>query len=531
MWLAVVSLLCGLHAVAAVSEDVGFRQWLADNHAQKLAQPQMTNTSLSVITRDDGSLGLAEVPDELKRPFKLAYYNAMDPTQTEETVQYVMGTIMPAAASLFRRFIRVRYPSGKLRFENETDLEGFPIPTGPNGDGIDADLLIKVTSYPVDTEFCKSSLAAALPVVYETLTRRALFGQVWMCQIQPRYDFSSNLATVLHELTHVIGIADQLFPQFFGYNSGVNDIIGDVQLGPPLPFFVEPRDGIVTDNTVREARLHTGCPTLTAALLENDVGVGAHWDLRVFRGELMNPAGVNDGFHISRHVMTDLSLGLMQDSGWYDVKYGSGGFNSYGWQGGCEFANGTFRSAFEDPAAKRYLCSPRQFREYVCLHDFSGDGTCDTLASIDNFYTAVADTNTFDCQSVPGARCYKDPGDEFAIPQCLANMSCSPQGQVLVDGVPCSDFLAGCPPDDEMCLSPGYLTCATPALNDCNAHGDCFEGSCYCHMGWGGADCSVRVCTSECDDGSKCPPSGFCGVPDCGEWSVGDTGKGVPCQP
>lgn len=30
--------------------------------------------------------------------------------------------------------------------------------------------------------------------------------------------------------------------------------------------------------------------------------------------------------------------------------------------------------------------------------------------------------------------------------------------------------------------------------------------------------------------GSPCPPSGFCGVPECGEWSEGSGSRGVPCQ-
>jgi len=29
--------------------------------------------------------------------------------------------------------------------------------------------------------------------------------------------------------------------------------------------------------------------------------------------------------------------------------------------------------------------------------------------------------------------------------------------------------------------------------------------------------------------GTSCPVSGFCGVPECGAWSVGDTGQGTPC--
>lgn len=34
------------------------------------------------------------------------------------------------------------------------------------------------------------------------------------------------------------------------------------------------------------------------------------------QGELMNPAGTNDGFHVNRHVITDLSLAILQDSRW-----------------------------------------------------------------------------------------------------------------------------------------------------------------------------------------------------------------------
>lgn len=74
----------------------------------------------------------------------------------------------------------------------------------PPGAGIDADILVKVASYPADTNFCRSSLAAALPVVFETLTRRAIFGQIWVCQILPKFDFSGNLATVVHELIHIV---------------------------------------------------------------------------------------------------------------------------------------------------------------------------------------------------------------------------------------------------------------------------------------------------------------------------------------
>ena len=84
----------------------------------------------------DGGLSFRPAPDGVERPFKIAFYNAMDLSQSEDMVKYVMGELVPAAASLYRRHMRVRYPSGKLRFHGRKDLQGQPIPAGPNGEGV-----------------------------------------------------------------------------------------------------------------------------------------------------------------------------------------------------------------------------------------------------------------------------------------------------------------------------------------------------------------------------------------------------------
>lgn len=69
----------------------------------------------------------------------------------------------------------------------------------------------------------------------------------------------------------------------------------------------------------------------------------------------------------------------------YDVKYGSAGFNSFGYKGGCEFSTGSYSSAIAAPAASRYLCPNGNAydrsagvldKNYGCLHDLSGDGVC-----------------------------------------------------------------------------------------------------------------------------------------------------------
>lgn len=49
----------------------------------------------------DGGLSLNPAPDGVERPCKIAFYNAMDLSQSEDVVKYVMGELMPAAASLY----------------------------------------------------------------------------------------------------------------------------------------------------------------------------------------------------------------------------------------------------------------------------------------------------------------------------------------------------------------------------------------------------------------------------------------------
>jgi hypothetical protein len=64
---------------------------------------------------------------------------------------------------------------------------------------------------------------------------------------------------------------------------------------------------------------------------------------------------------------------------------------------------------------------------------------------------------TFDCQATPGARCVKDPAEKYTVPECIAGMTCSPDGKVLVAGKPC----AGVP-----ALLHSLLRCAAPTPPD-----------------------------------------------------------------
>eukprot|EP00892_Ulva_mutabilis_P008327 jgi/Ulvmu1/5867/UM025_0129.1 len=505
-----------------------------------LSQVSLAATPLSQLLKDEKldammstDPGFSEAhPAQLvapKRPLKIAFYDKLDASRTPAEHKYIIDELMPAAAAVLGRSIRIRTPSGILPFVGFTNPDGSPIappPANASGEpqeGLDADIFMEVTSMPADSEACEGIIAGAIPAIFEDVTYRPIFGIVRLCQVDKEHR-DSDIATVVHELFHALGFGSFAFPLYPGYAHGLED------------FTAPSGDGgmtITSPNVRHVVREHFQCMDMAGAEMEDDGVAGtvnSHWEERIFQGELLDAGDSGNMKHHNRHTITDLTLALLQDTNWYDVKYGSAGWNSYGYAGGCAFAEGTRKDALADPMAARYLCSESQDWDFMCLHDFSGDGICMSDPLLEGFKQVLQyDVAALDCQGSglgPGQRCLKPKDAPF--PECV-KMSCSDNGKVLVNGKPCNKKTMFCPPDDLMCGDPGLLTCAD-TLNDCSGNGDCFKGRCYCHAGYGGDDCSVPVCYDKCADGSACPASGFCGVEECGTWSSGADDRGTACN-
>jgi hypothetical protein len=69
----------------------------------------------------------------------------------------------------------------------------------------------------------------------------------------------------------------------------------------------------------------------------------------------------------------------------YDVIYGSHGFASFGYKGGCAFANGTEEESLASPSAAQYLCGEEDFG-FKCLHDHAGSGFCEDAETYDEYF-------------------------------------------------------------------------------------------------------------------------------------------------
>ena len=165
---------------------------------------------------------------------------------------------------------------------------------------------------------------------------------------------------LLHEITHILVFDDYLY-DFYKFNGNVTitKIINGVN-----------RTLIATPKVKNIASQHFNCSSIEGIELENHGGtgsVGSHWEGRVMLGDFMIST-----VH-PEQVISDITLALFEDSGWYEVNYYTGGLFRFGKGQGCEFLNTTCltsgKSNFEwefCDKEKEDICSSNNLNRGFC---------------------------------------------------------------------------------------------------------------------------------------------------------------------
>ena len=191
-----------------------------------------------------------------------------------------------------------------------------------NSESICADLyivpIISVTQHNID--------ASAFPIVLNS-DNRPILGTVYLGS---NIDFSrENYMTyftslLLHEISHILAFNIDLFPYFKNGNKILNEVIINGK----------ERTLLSSSNVLKYAKGHFGCESLTGVELENQGGensIGSHWESRIMIGDYM----ISQDY--PEIVISDISLAVFEDSGWYNVNYYTGGLFKTGKGEGCKF--------------------------------------------------------------------------------------------------------------------------------------------------------------------------------------------------
>lgn len=253
------------------------------------------------------------------------------------------------------------------------------------GKGVaDAQLLLYVSAK--QTARCRrdQTIAYAAHCSQDSKTDRPVAGHANLCpnsiSTDPK-DLKSLVATVKHELTHVLGFSVSLFAYYRDqYGRPLTE-----RSSLPGPIAVDSKTGyakwsdrvikkviwsnwlsgdenvnkeahlIVTPTVVREVREHFNCSTLEGAELEDQGLDGTsmtHWEKRLFENEAMT------GTHTQNSVYSRLTLAVLQDTGWYVANFSRAERLEWGKNLGCDFAKQSCKSWIINRRAKGLSIKP-----------------------------------------------------------------------------------------------------------------------------------------------------------------------------
>ena len=127
---------------------------------------------------------------------------------------------------------------------------------------------------------------------------------------------------LMHELSHVLAF----HPVFF---DSLNLMITEEIDGNNYTFINSPK-------VIEKAKIHFNCSEIKGIQLEDQGGegsVGAHWEARYMLGDYMISSDYTE------IVISDITLALFEDTGFYKVNYYTGGLFRFGKNQGCSFLN------------------------------------------------------------------------------------------------------------------------------------------------------------------------------------------------
>ena len=167
----------------------------------------------------------------------------------------------------------------------------------------------------------------------EVLTTGPGNGQPYVGVVQINKNINYNLPNskeyfitiLVHEFTHILGFSSHFFKNIYHNivqkpdSNGIN------------------RTYLNSQKLLEVARKYFNCSTLDGVELEDQGGDGtesSHWESRILLGEYMN------GYAYSEEmVISEFTLAVLEDSGFYKANYYTGGLMRYGKHKGCEFLN------------------------------------------------------------------------------------------------------------------------------------------------------------------------------------------------
>ena len=206
---------------------------------------------------------------------------------------------------------------GNITMQNKKGLKSF---------GIDLYIFVKFGN---NTEMGEETLASSFIGLYDSYSGQPIVGVI---NLNKDLDYSKEKSSqylesiILHEMTHILGFnlmyfASNIYDNYF-YTKNESGILRGYLKSPKL---------------LTRAKKYYNCNSIKGIPLEEiggDGTFGSHWEERILLGEYMN--GV---IYPEEQIISEFTLAVLEDSGFYQANYYTGGLMRFGKNKGCDFLN------------------------------------------------------------------------------------------------------------------------------------------------------------------------------------------------
>ena len=275
---------------------------------------------------------------------------------------------MEAGFNFYSNALKVHRLTNSIAYTSALDAEAFPDGISSKdflGKTLSADFLIQMRE---QNDASQGFVAWCQPWGLDPNTFQPITAVIMMNTAYMSGGTETELVmTLTHEITHGLGFIGELFPYFIksdGSRYGYDILANATKRGKTVTM-------LASDNVKAKSRDSFGCSSLEGLELQDTGGSGtefSHWASRVMYNELMNPQLL-----LLEPVYSEMTLALLEDSGWYMPDYSYGQTIQWGYQKGCNFFNED--CIVNQEAAFPEFCAD-QTGEYVCDFNLFGYGPC-----------------------------------------------------------------------------------------------------------------------------------------------------------
>lgn len=451
------------------------------------------------------------VGETLYLPMRL-YFEYVDEASSD------LKDMLDNAAHWYSQALKVHRLSDTLKL-TATNCTGIEVSETLRVDGVDADAVIFVTT----SDGNKTEGWGTVCELQTDSNYRPVAGRVHFKGDYAALTSEQQLAMALHQVAHVLAFNFELLPFFSG---AIGEHLGHTTTYSFRDVRGVPTGFIMTPKVLEKAVNAFDCNSLYGMEVEPNDGVGIHWEKRIMYNDFM----VGD-LDLHSLVLSDISLALFEDSGWYTVNYAYSTSINFGFQRGCGFihkncidSSKAMYNEFCTDTTGLSLCDfTRTYRGTCNLaklntliptsYQYFNDpyiGGADTLLdycpivkptascrdSSSETTDAYAEVLCNDCRCLEGTYVLQNSGVNAHYHSGCLEVKC--RGSVATVFV--GDLNVRCTAAGELVYPrgfDGYIVCPdtdilcrdAPCIDACNARGRCVNGGCECDTGYSGDSC------------------------------------------